>query len=106
MQAPPPPPEPVPAPAPAPAATLSMETERDRAVLAGARLRVAGRLAPATPGQHVVVRIYRGTRKLAAKSVAVGADGAYRTRVPVRRAGTLTVRASHRATPQLGTAVA
>jgi hypothetical protein len=103
MDTPPPPPPP---PAPPAAAALSMDTERDRAVLAGDRLRVAGRLAPAVAGQTVVVRLYRGGRKLAARSVTTDAAGAYRTRIAVRGDGRVTVRASHRATPQAGTAVA
>jgi hypothetical protein len=101
-----PPAEQQPAPAPAPAAKLTLATERDRLVLARRSFRVAGRLTPATAGQKVVVRLYRGTRKLQAKSVAVDAEGRFRTKLTARRTGTVTVRASHRATPELGTAVA
>ena len=93
-------------PAPAPAAKLTLATERDRLVLARRSFRVAGRLTPATAGQKVVVRLYRGKRKLQARSVAVDAEGRFRTRLTARRTGTVTVRASHRATPELGTAVA
>jgi peptidoglycan hydrolase-like protein with peptidoglycan-binding domain len=54
----------------------------------------------------VTVRLYRGSRKLLARTVAVDAAGAFRLRLPATRVGTLRVRASHRATPALGTAVA
>ena len=83
-----------------------METERDRAVVAGSTLRVAGRLAPAVKGERVVVRVRRGTRKVAAKSVKVDAQGAYRLRIRAGGTGRITVTASHRQTPALGTAVA
>jgi hypothetical protein len=105
--APPGQPQPAPQqPAPAPEAKLTLAGERDRAVLARRSFRVAGRLTPAVGGQKVVVRLYRGQRKLQARSVAVGADGRFRTNLTSRRSGTVSVRASHRATPELGTAVA
>jgi hypothetical protein len=97
----------VPAPAPTPpAAKLTMATDRDGAVLARRAFRVAGRLTPAVAGEKVVVRVYRGNRKVAAKSVAVGSDGSYRLRLAVSRAGSVVVRASHRSTAVLGTGVA
>jgi hypothetical protein len=84
-----------------------METERDRIVVAGSTLRVAGRLAPAVKGERVVVRLRRGNRKIAAKSVRVDAQGKYRLRIRTGRTpGRVTVTASHRQTPALGTAVA
>jgi hypothetical protein len=92
--------------APAPPATLSLAAERDGAALAGSRFRVAGRLTPAVAGEKVVVRVYRRGRKVAAKSVAVDAEGRYATRLEQRRSGRVLVRASHRATPAAGTAVA
>src|SRR5690606_7743849 len=76
----------------------------DRAVLAHRSFRVAGRLTPAVAGEQVVVRIYRGQRKLLAKAVKIDGKGRYRTRVSVARSATVTVRASHRATEKLGTA--
>ena len=75
-------------------------------MLARSSFRVAGRLTPAAPGEKVVVRVYRGRRKLAAKAVAIDAGGAYRTRLRVRASGDVVVRASHRATPAVPTAVA
>ena len=104
--APAPVPSPEPAPTPAPEAELTLATERDRAVLARRDFSVAGRLTPAVAGETVVVRVSRGGTKLAARSVQVDAEGAYRVRMSVRRAGTVVVRASHAATEQLGTATA
>jgi lipoprotein-anchoring transpeptidase ErfK/SrfK len=83
-----------------------MDTERDRAVVSGSRLRVAGRLSPAVKGEQVVVRVRRGRRKIAAKAVKVDAAGAYRLRIRAGGTGRVTVSASHRSTPALGTAVA
>jgi len=94
------------APAAPPAATLSLATDRDRTVLARSSFRVAGRLAPAVEGEKVVVRVYRRGRKVVARAVTVDAEGRYRTRLKVARSGRVVVRASHRATPAAGTAVA
>jgi hypothetical protein len=99
-------PQPAPAPAPAPEAKLTLAGERDQVVLARRAFRVAGRLTPAVAGQKVVVRLYRGNRKLQARSVAVDAEGRFHVQLTARRAGSVSVRASHRATPELGTAVA
>jgi hypothetical protein len=94
------------APEPVPEAKLTLGADRDGAVLARRSFRVAGRLTPAVEGEEVVVRVYRGTTRLAAKTVEVDEDGAYSTRLSVRRAGSVVVRASHRATDALGTATA
>jgi L,D-transpeptidase catalytic domain/Putative peptidoglycan binding domain len=83
-----------------------MATERDRAVVAGATLRVAGRLRPGVAGERVVVRVRRGGRKIAVKAVKVDKAGAYRLRIRAGGTGTVTVSASHRRTAALGTAVA
>jgi peptidoglycan hydrolase-like protein with peptidoglycan-binding domain len=106
----PPAPTPTPAPAPAPApGAMSLKLERvhrvghDDVVLAGDRVRVHGVVRPFVPGQTVVVRLYRGRSKLAAKAVAVqpvpgGADGGFVVAIKTG-AGRLTVRATHPATP-------
>lgn len=94
------------APAPPPAGELTLVGERDHVVLARRSFRIAGRLTPAVAGQKVVVRTYRGTKKLSARTVRVDGAGRFRTRLTVRRAGRVVVRASHRATAKLGTAVA
>ena len=105
----PPPPAPTPTPAPAPApGAMSLKLERvhrvghDDVVLQGDRVRVRGVVSPFVPGQAVIVRLYRGRSKLAAKSVAVkpipgGPTGGFVVRLK-SGAGALTVRATHRAT--------
>jgi L,D-transpeptidase catalytic domain len=109
-------PTPVPAPAPAPAAgTLRLTLEKvngaSAAVLAGDRFRVRGAVTPYVAGQRVVVRFYRGERKIASKQVTVragkgGAAGVFVLGYRARRPGHITVRASHRATARLATLVA
>jgi hypothetical protein len=66
------PPAPVPAP-PAPALTLAVErvAGTPAAALAGTRLRVRGVVSAFAPGQTVVVRFFRGGRRIAAKRVVV-----------------------------------
>ena len=95
--------------APPPAATLAIATQKvgpDGAVLARTSFRVTGKLDPAPAGEKVTVRLYRGKRKLRARSVPVNPDGTFAATFRERRHATLTVRASHRATPALGSAVA
>lgn len=102
------------APAPAPAAgTLSFVLERvngsARAVLAGDRFRVRGRVTPYVAGEKVVVRFYRDGRKVTARSVTPqksGAHGRFALGFSSRTPGTITVRASHRRTAKLDTLVA
>lgn len=102
-------------PAPVPAeGTLSLTLEkvngRSASILAGDRFRVRGTVKPYVPGQKVVVRFYRGKRKLAVKQVTVrsakGGNGAFVLGYKARKAGHITVRASHRATAELATLVA
>jgi hypothetical protein len=102
-------------PAPVPAkGTLSLTLEKVNgkaaSVLAGDRFRVRGTVKPYVPGQKVVVRFYRGEKKLASKQVAVrstkSGNGTFVLGYKARRAGHVTVRASHRATPELATLVA
>jgi hypothetical protein len=111
----PPAPTPTPTPAPAPAA-ISLTLERvhrlgdDQVVLRGDRLRVRGVVAPYVAGQTVVVRLYKGRAKLAAKAVAVrpvpgGPNGGFVVSLKPGK-GRMTVRASHRGTAAQATAVA
>ena len=79
-------------------------------VLRGDKLRVRGVVEPFVPGQSVVVRLYRGRAKLAAKQAKIRqipgtANGGFGVSLKPGK-GRLTVRASHRATPQQVTAVA
>ncbi|HET6508742.1 MAG TPA: L,D-transpeptidase family protein [Baekduia sp.] len=102
-------------PAPQPAkGTLGLTLEkvngRSASILAGDRFRVRGTVKPYVPGQKVVVRFYRGERKLASKQVTVlstkGGSGSFVLGYTAKRPGHITVRASHRATDQLATLVA
>lgn len=99
-------------PAPEPAkGTLSVTLEKVNgkaaSVLAGDRFRVRGVVKPYVPGQKVTVRFYRGEKKIAAKSVAVlsskGGNGYFVLGYKAKKAGHITVRASHRATDTLAT---
>jgi hypothetical protein len=109
-------PVPTPVPAPAPAAgrlglTLERVNGTSASVLAGDRIRVRGAVTPYVAGQSVVVRFYRGTRKLASRRVAIkatksGTSGTFVLGYRTRGAGHITVRASHRATAEQATMVA
>jgi hypothetical protein len=109
------PPSTTPPPAPAPATgTLALTLEKvngkSSSVLAGDRFRVRGTVKPYVAGQKVVVRFYRGDKKLASKSVSVMATksgaGQFVLGYKAKKAGHITVRASHRATAELTTLVA
>jgi lipoprotein-anchoring transpeptidase ErfK/SrfK len=91
--------------------TLEKVNGRSAAILAGDRFRIRGAVKPYIAGQSVVVRFYRGEKKIASKKVTVQASGdpsagmfvlGYRA----GKAGHITVRASHRATAELATIVA
>ena len=84
------------APAAPAAPTLTIAAERDRTVLARSSFRASGALVGAAEGAQVVVRLYRRGRKVSARSVAVDENGAFRTRLKVRRSGRVVVRAAHR----------
>src|SRR4051812_19419145 len=109
-------PTPPPAPAPAPATgklglTLEKVNGRSAAILAGSRFRVRGAVTPFVAGQSVVVRFYRGERKIGSRKVTIkasknGQAGTVVLGYRAGKAGHITVRASHRATPQLATLVA
>jgi len=92
-------------------AKLRLDVERvgSGGVLAGARWVVRGTLRPYVAGQQATVRFYRRGRKIAIRQVAIGHSGAvgrFRLGFRAKTPGTITVRASHRATQELDTAVA
>jgi hypothetical protein len=102
----------VPVPAPA-TGTLGLTLEkvngRSSTILAGDRFRIRGAVKPYVAGQSVVVRFYRGDKKIATKKVAVipsGGAGMFVLGYRAGKAGHITVRASHRATAELATLVA
>ncbi len=105
-------PSPTPTPPPGPAAAkLSVGLEgvlrdgRRSLAIAGSSFRARGRLRPFVAGQHVVVRLYRGKRKVAMKRVAVksaknGKSGTFATTFKASGRRSLAVVAVHRATPE------
>ncbi len=105
----PPPPAPTPTPAPPAAGTLRLSADRvlgGSVAVRGHAFAVRGEVRPYVPGQKVVVRVYRGTRKLRVRSLTVkpaGKAGRFQMKVGAARPGRLVVRAVHRATPQLAT---
>jgi peptidoglycan hydrolase-like protein with peptidoglycan-binding domain len=109
-------PAPAPAPAPVPAKgklglVLEKVNGRSATILKGDRFRVRGTVKPYVAGQKVVVRFYRGDKKIASKSVTVkaikgSANGQFVLGYKARRTGHITVRASHRQTAALTTLVA
>jgi len=112
-----PPPAPAPAPAPAPpaaTATLSVAVKgglTTTAALAGRSFRARVVMKPFVANEGAVLRVYRHNKKLRVKSltfkpVAGGAAGVAAFKVSPKSPGTLTLRASHRATPGLATTVA
>lgn len=105
-----------PAPAPAPdepkpeprSGTLTLRAA-DSAVLVRSRVRVRGTLQPYVAGQKVVVRFYRGSKKLRAVEVKVKRDGKvgrFTVGYAPRRTGRIVVRASHRQTDELASITA
>jgi hypothetical protein len=93
--------------------TLEKVNGKAASILAGDRFRIRGAVKPYVAGQSVVVRFYRGDKKIASKKVAVQADehdptrpGMFVLGYRAGKAGHITVRASHRATPELATLVA
>jgi L,D-transpeptidase catalytic domain len=104
-QAPPPPAPPVPV---APAITMQAEqvhrAGHDLIVLRKHAYRLRGTLTPAVPGQQVELAIHRNGKRIRTVRTAVQADGSFTRRMPTRRQGRFSVRATHVATPQLGPA--
>jgi hypothetical protein len=72
---------------------------------------VRGTVRPYVPGQRAVVRFYRGSKRLAVREVAIrqvpGTEsGTFLVGFSTRGQGRVTVRATHRETPQQATLVA
>jgi lipoprotein-anchoring transpeptidase ErfK/SrfK len=113
----PPTPTPTPAPPPAPApatAALSVAATgglTKTAALTGRSFTARIVMKPYVANEGAVLRVYRGKRKIKVKSltfkpVAGGTSGVAEIKVASKVAGTVTLKASHRATPGLATAVA
>lgn len=94
--------------------TMRLVAERvgsSKAVLAGTRIRVRGTVEPYVAGQTAVVRVYRGTKKVFTKQVAIqrsstGKSGFFVVGYTAGKPGRIVIRASHRQTPQLETLTA
>jgi peptidoglycan hydrolase-like protein with peptidoglycan-binding domain len=109
-------PTPTPTPAPAPVqGTLKLQAQkvhRDgerRVALTRESWRVRGELRPFVPGQTVVVRFFRGGRRIHQQTEQVqpigdGRAGEFFTPFKSRTAGRVVVEAVHLATPELDTA--
>lgn len=102
-----------PAPTPVPAKgrlKLSLRRVGSGGVLAGSRWVVRGTLTPYVSGQQASVRFYRHNRKIAVNEVAIkpagGKAGRFILGFRAKTPGTITVRATHRATPELATVIA
>ncbi|MDA0170708.1 L,D-transpeptidase family protein [Solirubrobacter taibaiensis] len=113
-QTPPPAPTPTPPPAPAPAkATLSISAQDtlSGAALTGRSFTARVVMKPFVANETAVLRVYRGSKKIRVKTLTFkpvngGAAGVATLKVKSGKAGRLTLRASHRATPGLATSVA
>ncbi len=87
---------------------LTIRTTQD-AVLVRSRVKVRGTLQPYVAGQKVIVRFYRGEKKLRVVEVKVRRDGKvgrFTVGYAPRKTGRLTVRAVHRATDELASITA
>jgi lipoprotein-anchoring transpeptidase ErfK/SrfK len=109
------PPPAVPTPTPAPAtAKLSVTAQGGltaTAALAGRTFTARVVMKPYVANEGAVLRVYRGKKKIKVKSltfkpVAGGASGVAELKVGSKVSGTVTLKASHRATPGLATTVA
>jgi len=113
-QTPPPAPTPTPPPAPAPAkATLEVSAQDtlSGAALTGRSFTARVVMKPFVPNETAVLRVYRGSKKIRVKTLTFkpvngGAAGVATLKVKSGKPGRLSLRASHRATPALATAVA
>jgi lipoprotein-anchoring transpeptidase ErfK/SrfK len=112
-QTPPPAPTPAPAPPPPTLATQALGTFGGSHPAAFTKRTFTVRVAmkPFVPNETAVLRVYRGHKKIKVKTltfkpVAGGASGVAEFKVSSKSAGTVTLKASHRATPGLATTVA
>ena len=77
-----------------------------RTTVTRVRFTLHGTLKPYVAGQKVVVRIYRGKRKIKARALTVQPGGTFQLGIKPRNPGQLKIRVSHRKTPELGSVVA
>jgi lipoprotein-anchoring transpeptidase ErfK/SrfK len=107
---------PAPAPPPVPTAALSITPQdvlggKTPAALAGRTFTARVVMKPFVANEGAILRVYRGSKKLKVKTltfkpVAGATSGVATFKVSSKISGTLTLKASHKATPGLATAVA
>jgi peptidoglycan hydrolase-like protein with peptidoglycan-binding domain len=107
---------PAPAPPPVPTAALSISAQdvlggKTPAALAGRTFTARVVMKPFVAHEGAILRVYRGSKKVKVKAltfkpVAGGTSGVATLKVSSKLSGKLTLKASHRATPGLATAVA
>jgi lipoprotein-anchoring transpeptidase ErfK/SrfK len=61
-------------------------------------------MTPPAPGERVTLEIHRNGKRIRTVRAPVAADGSFTRRIPTRRAGRISVRALHVATPLLAEA--
>lgn len=98
-----------PSTAPAPALQVELTGLDGGRVIAGREWGVRGTVKPFAAGQRAIVRLWRGGRRIALKEVAIAdagdGSGSFSVRMVAGTPGRITVRAGHRATPELGSGV-
>jgi hypothetical protein len=108
---------PPPAPTPAPPATATLATstldtfDKTRAVFVGRSFTARVVMKPFVPNETAIIRIYRGKKKIAVKTLQFtavdnNAAGVATFKVKSGKPGSLAIKVSHRATPGMATAVA
>lgn len=75
-------------------------TRERRYFTRGQTVLLAGRVAPAVPGQVVLIEFIRKGRVIARRRTAIRRGGRVNLRFAVKRSGRLALRARHRATPE------
>jgi hypothetical protein len=86
------------------AAEGTLRSGKALVVLRGDRYQVRGVLAPALAGQAVELGVFRKNRRIAVRRTVTGADGSWAIRLRAARAGRLSLRAVHAASPQIAAA--
>ena len=76
----------------------------ERIVLQRRSFRLRGTVTPAVAGQRVELAVHHDGKRRRTVRAVVRADGTFARRIPTRRTGRISVRASHAATPELGAA--
>ena len=73
-------------------------------VLTRKSFHLRGTMLPAVAGERVTLEVHRDGKKIRTVRATVAPDGSFTRKVPTRRAGRISVRASHRASAALGEA--